>query len=95
MSTPAPYEVPSDAAYVAARDRLLRTTDALVGVEGQVVDLTRRLDAALARIRELQVRVDRFEEEARDPDPEIGEEVIEDGESTDPVGYVAAVGQAD
>ncbi|MFJ6530892.1 hypothetical protein ACIQMZ_37300 [Streptomyces longwoodensis] len=73
--------MPVEAAYAAARDRLHRMTDALLLTEAQNVDLHRRLDAALAEIERLKRLI-----------PE--KEVSSDAEG-DPVGYAAAVGQAD
>lgn len=85
MSTPPPYEVAAEVAYATARERVLRTTDALLSAEVQVSDLSRRLDAALAELAEVRRQLEAFQVKG-------GEEC---GADTDPVGYAAAVGQAD
>jgi hypothetical protein len=72
-------------AYVAARDLLLRTTEALIGSEALVLDLQRRLDA---QIQENE-RLLRWQHERSTAGGDL------DGEVADPVGYTAAVGQAD
>lgn len=104
MSTPVQSEVSAEAAYEAARARVLRTTDALIGAEAQIVDLSRRLDAALRGFRELEAvneRLLRAEENHWRPTDEGPAEWVctHQGEvrvdEADPVGYTAAVGQAD
>lgn len=44
-------EVPAEAAYVAARDRAMRTTQALIEAEARIVDLTWRLESAEGELR--------------------------------------------
>lgn len=49
-------EVPAEAAYVAAADRALRTTRALIESEARTVDLQWRLDRALGELQELRAK---------------------------------------
>lgn len=103
-------DVTPEDAYAAARDRALRTADALIGAEAQVRSLTRRLDEQIAANRKLaedNERLTRSEENhwmPSDAGPvewtcvtpqqcKGGEQHAE--ESSDPPGYLAAVGQAD
>lgn len=98
-------EVSAEAAYEAATARALRTTEALIATEAQNLDLRRQLaemtercdkyateagkaaaSRARRRIRDRARRVRRAE----------AGEGVDDGEGEgDPVGYTAAVGQAD
>lgn len=92
MSTPTTSlsDVTPEDAYAAARDRALRTADALIGAEAQVRSLTRRLDEQIAANRKLVERLDRY----TDPHGPM-EGGGQDAEESDPTGYLAAVGQAD
>lgn len=96
-------ELDAPAAYLAARDRALRTTEALILAEGQVKALE-------AELTELRAERDRYAAEARrSVEARMRRRVrdrarrargriegVEDGgEDADPVGYTGAVGQAD
>lgn len=94
---------PSDAldvhhAYAAARDRALRTTDALMVAEGQIRDLSGQLEAVTGE-RDKLLR-EREESRARRRERDAARRARGEGrgdaaEDADPVGYTGAVGQAD
>ena len=84
-------EVPAQAAYAAAEERAIRTTKALILAEAQILTLR-------GEVARLEREVGRKEAEIVDLggrakcDPEGGDD---GGTDADPVGYTAAVGQAD
>jgi hypothetical protein len=95
-------ELEAPAAYEAARDRALRTTEALILAEGQVRQLERRLAEVTADRDRLmgdavKLRNMRARRRVRDQARRARERgVVEDAaEDSDPVGYTGAVGQAD
>jgi hypothetical protein len=98
-------ELPADAAYEAARVRALRTTEALILAEGQVVSLERDLAAASQMMEEFRadaakLRAMRAHRRARDRARRErrrteAEGVSNAAEDADPIGYTGAVGQAD
>jgi hypothetical protein len=55
-------EVPAEAAYVAARDRAMRTTQALIEAEARIVDLSWRLDVATGDNQQLRADLTRYQE---------------------------------
>lgn len=58
-------EVPAEAAYMAARDRAMRTTQALMDAEARIVDLSWRLDQATGENQQLRADL----REAQKPAP--------------------------
>jgi hypothetical protein len=93
--------LPLDAAYEAARVRAVKTTDALMLAEGQILDLQRRL-AEVTEERDrfagmaeqlLETRARRRARDARRRARRRAEGVSDAAE--DPCGYAYAVGQAD
>lgn len=90
MSTPGQSDasVSAEDAYTAARDRAARTTDALILAEARIITLTRERDTAVRQLEDVRAELMTYQV------PAAGEEV-RDGKDSDPVGYTAAVGQAD
>ena len=77
-------EVPAEAAYVAARDRAMRTTQALIEAEARIVDLSWRLDVAMGENQQLRADLARF----------TTEEVTHDA-TNDEAGWTETRGEAD
>lgn len=92
MSTPTTSlsDVTPEDAYLAARDRALRTADALIGEEAKVRSLTRQLDEQIRANAALVAENARLSEQLAP-----AKEVDHAEESGDAPGYLAAVGQAD
>lgn len=94
--------LPVDAAYEAARDRAVRTTEALILAEGQVVALQRALvecqserDKYAAEAGKLAMMRSRRRIRDRARRERKAEGVKDAPEDADPIGYTGAIGQAD
>lgn len=93
-------EVPASAAYEAARDRAVRTTEALILAEARIVALTAQRDRLMQQLvaadedhwRPTNAGPVEFVCPHRNYDGGVSEDGADD---QDPPGYTAAVGQAD